>query len=65
MFSNISLNLVKQSRCGACELTVTCMSLSLLELDLVLGKSDLKAGKQTNHKVNTRMQQVEHKSINY
>lgn len=43
-----------QSSNGACELTVTCMSLSLLELDL--GKIALEAGKQTNHKVNTATQ---------
>lgn len=46
-----------QSSDGAFELTVTCMSLSLLELDLDLGKTALEAGKQTNHKVNTATQQ--------
>lgn len=46
-----------KSRAGAsaCELTVNCMSLSLLVVDL--GKKGLVAGKQTNHKVNTTAQQ--------
>lgn len=38
-------------RLSAGELTVNCMSLSLLDVDL--GKKGLVAGKQKNHKVNT------------
>ncbi len=55
ILTNWKANGRKQSRFSACELTMNCMSLSLLEVDL--GKKALEAGKQTNPTVNKTTQE--------